>query len=74
MSGSIARSVQQVKGELRSLVTPSQIMRQCQSAGHGWRHRTLGPVETIYLFSLDCWVQHQFSQEASSSASARNRA
>ncbi len=31
MSGSIARSVQQVKGDLRSLVTPSQIMRQCQS-------------------------------------------
>ncbi len=50
MSGSIARSVQQVKGDLRSLVTPSQIMRQCQAAGHGWRHRTLGPVETIYLF------------------------
>ena len=50
MSGSIAQSVRQVKGDLRSLVTPSQIMRQCQAAGHGWRHRTLGPVETIYLF------------------------
>jgi hypothetical protein len=47
---SIARSVQEIKGDLRSIVAPGQITRLCQAAGHTWRDRTLGPVETIYLF------------------------
>jgi len=46
----ISRSVQEIKGDLRSIVAPSQITRLCQAAGHAWRDRTLGPVETIYLF------------------------
>ncbi len=50
MSSSIARSVQEIKGDLRSIIAPSQITRLCQAAGHAWRDRTLGPVETIYLF------------------------
>ena len=50
MSGSIARSLRQVKGDLESIVAASQILRLCQTAGHAWRDRTLGPVETIYLF------------------------
>ncbi len=50
MSGSIARSVRQIKGDMRSIVAPSQIVRLCQAAGHAWRDRTLGPIETIYLF------------------------
>lgn len=50
MSGSIARSVQQIKGDLRSIVAPNLILRLCRAAGHAWRDRTLGPVETIYLF------------------------
>lgn len=50
MSGSIARSVQEIKGDPRSLIGPDLIMRVCQAAGHVWRDRTLGPVETIYLF------------------------
>jgi len=50
MSGSITRSVQEIKGDARSIVSPRQIVRLCQAAGHAWRDRTLGPVETIYLF------------------------
>ncbi len=50
MSGSITRSVQQIKGDVRSIIGPSQIVRLCQAGGHWWRDRTLGPVETIYLF------------------------
>ncbi len=50
MSGSIARSVRQIKGDMRSIVAPSQIVNLCQAAGHAWRDRTLGPIETIYLF------------------------
>ncbi len=50
MSGSIARSVRQIKGDLRSIVAASLIVRLCQAAGHAWRDRTLGPVETVYLF------------------------
>lgn len=50
MAGSIARTVQQIKGDLGSIVAARQIVRLCQAAGHAWRDRTLGPVDTIYLF------------------------
>ena len=50
MSGSITRSVLQIKGDLRSIVSSNLIVRLCSAAGHTWRDRTLGPVETIYLF------------------------
>jgi hypothetical protein len=50
MSGSIARNVQQIKGDLGSIIAPSLIVKLCQAAEHAWRDRTLGPVETIYLF------------------------
>ena len=50
MSGNIAQSVGQVKTDLRSIVAPNLIIRLCQTAGHAWRDRTLGPVQTIYLF------------------------
>ncbi len=47
---SIARSVREIKGDLGSIIGPGLIGRLCQAAGHVWRDRTLGPVETIYLF------------------------
>ncbi len=50
MSGSIARSVQQIKGDLRSIIAPSLILTLCRAAGHAWRDRTLGPVKTLHLF------------------------
>jgi hypothetical protein len=50
MSGSITRSVREIKRDLRSIIAPRQIVRLCRAAGYAWRDRTLGPVETIYLF------------------------
>jgi len=50
MSGSITRSVREIKGDLRSIIAPDLIIRLCASAGHVWRDRVLGPVETIHLF------------------------
>ena len=50
MSGSIARSVREIKGDLRPIVSSDLIVRLCIAAGHVWRDRTLGPAETIYLF------------------------
>lgn len=50
MSGSITRSVQQIKEDLRSIVDPNLIVDLCRAAGHAWRDRTLGPVETVFLF------------------------
>ena len=50
MSGSIANRVQQIKSDLGSIVAPGVILRLCRAAGHAWRDRTLGPVETISLF------------------------
>jgi hypothetical protein len=50
MGGSIARSVREIKADLGSIVAASQIVRLCRAAGHAWRDRTLGPVETMYLF------------------------
>lgn len=50
MSDSIAQRVRQIKGDLRSIIETRLIVRACHIAGHVWRDRTLGPVETIYLF------------------------
>jgi hypothetical protein len=50
MTGSIARSVRKIKADLGSIVAANQIVRLCRAAGHAWRDRTLGPVQTIYLF------------------------
>ena len=50
MSRSIARSVQKVKDDLGSIITPNLIIGICQAVGHIWRDRTLGPVQTIYHF------------------------
>ncbi|MHC4430101.1 MAG: transposase [Planctomycetota bacterium] len=50
MGGSIAQSVQEIKRDLRAIIAPSLILTRCRAAGHAWRDRTLGPVETLYLF------------------------
>ena len=50
MSSSIALSVRQIKEDLGSIVAADRIVRLCHAAGHAWRDRTLGPVQTVYLF------------------------
>lgn len=50
MSGSMSRSVREIKDGLHSIIEPALIMGICQILGHTWRDRKLGPVETIGLF------------------------
>jgi hypothetical protein len=50
MSGSIANRLQQIKSDLGSIVAPETIVELCRAAGHAWRDRILGPMETICLF------------------------
>lgn len=50
MDGSITRSVREIKRDPRSIVSPHLILKVCMAAGHEWRERALGPVQTIYLF------------------------
>ena len=50
MAGSITRSVREIKRDPASIVTPDRILRLCSAAGHKWRERALGPVQTLYLF------------------------
>lgn len=50
MGASIAQSVSKIKEDLGSIIEASLIVRLCLAAGHRWRDRALGPVETIYLF------------------------
>lgn len=69
MSGSISRSVRQIKADMLSIVPAGLILNLCVAAGHVWRNRTLGPVETIYLFiaqvlhgNTSCAHVRQFGQ------------
>ena len=50
MAGSITRSVQEIKRDPSSIVSAERILRACTAAGHEWRERSLGPVQTVYLF------------------------
>ena len=49
---SIARALARIKGDVRSFVPDESIRRACRAAGHRWRERLLGPVETVHLFVL----------------------
>jgi hypothetical protein len=49
---SIAKGLAQVKREYGKWLTGESILEVCRQVGQGFRHRMLGPVETIYLFLL----------------------
>ncbi len=49
---SIARALSRIKGDVRSFVSDESIRHACRAAGHSWRERQLGPVETVHLFVL----------------------
>jgi hypothetical protein len=52
MAASIARALARIKDDLRAFVTDASIERAARDAGHRWRERQLGPVETVHLFVL----------------------
>jgi hypothetical protein len=49
---SVSRSLGRIKDELSSFLPDETIVTACQRAGHHWRQRMLGPVQTIHLFIL----------------------
>jgi hypothetical protein len=52
MAASIARALARIKDDLRAFVPDESVERAARDAGHRWRERLLGPVETVHLFVL----------------------
>lgn len=50
MTIDIVYAVAAVKRSVANCLTPRSIEQACQAAGHRWRRRELGPVETIHAF------------------------
>jgi DDE family transposase len=49
---SIGRALARIKDDVRAFVPDESIREACRAAGHRWRERRLGPVETVHLFVL----------------------
>ena len=49
---SIARALARIKDDVRTFVSDESIRQACRAAGHCWRERQFGPVETVHLFVL----------------------
>lgn len=49
---SVASILQRLKQDLEPFLSESMILEACVKAGHRWRRRQLGPVQTIHLFIL----------------------
>src|SRR5438045_5458660 len=49
---SISRALSRIKQDLEQHRPPDSIEAACREAGHTWRERKLGPVETVHLFVL----------------------
>lgn len=49
---SITRALARIKDDLGTFVPDESIRQACRAAGHVWRERQLGPVETVHLFVL----------------------
>jgi 8-oxo-dGTP pyrophosphatase MutT (NUDIX family) len=49
---SIRRVLAQIKDDWSAVLSEAHLIRVCREAGATWRHRTLTPVVTIYVFLL----------------------
>jgi hypothetical protein len=49
---SVASSLDRIKQDLEPHLSPDTIEAACEGAGHVWRERRFGPVQTIHLFVL----------------------
>ncbi len=49
---SVSSVLQRIKEDLRPFLPDQRILAACQEAGHRWRERQLGPVQTFHLFIL----------------------
>jgi len=52
MAVSIGRALARIKADVRAFVPDESIEGAARDAGHRWRERQLGPVETVHLFVL----------------------
>ena len=52
MAVSIGRALARIKADVRAFVPDESIEHAAREAGHRWRERQLGPVETVHLFVL----------------------
>jgi hypothetical protein len=52
MAVSIGRALARIKADVRAFVPDESIERAARDAGHRWRERQLGPVQTVHLFVL----------------------
>jgi hypothetical protein len=49
---SIARALLRIKEDLAPFLPEESVWTACVQAGHKWRQRNLGPVQTLHLFVL----------------------
>jgi len=49
---SVASTLDRIKQDLRPFLPDRSIESACRQAGHRWRERKLGPVQTVHLFVL----------------------
>jgi hypothetical protein len=49
---SVASTLDRIKQDLRAFLPDSSIESACRQAGHRWRERKMGPVQTVHLFIL----------------------
>jgi len=48
----VSRTLQRIKEDLEPFLPEESILSACRDAGHKWRRRQLGPVQTLHLFIL----------------------
>ena len=49
---SVPHALARIKDDVRAFVPDESVRDACRAAGHRWRERQLGPVETVHLFVL----------------------
>src|SRR3954468_5187951 len=49
---SVSCALSRIKDDLQDHLPEELILTACRNAGHRWRKRTFGPVETVHLFVL----------------------
>jgi hypothetical protein len=49
---SVSSALQRIKDDLTPFLPEPAILAACENAGHHWRQRKLGPVQTLHLFIL----------------------
>ena len=47
-----SQALKRIQSDLSTLMPEQSILEACRAAGHTWRQRQLGPVQTLHLFIL----------------------